>query len=108
MSVALASFEVAGFSSLPSYSPEAGGGRLSSKVVTVMVAPNNLPPQREQGRTKDPSVKPIYCVVGETLCAIRVWSDLEWEQLDPRERPSHVVHVPGLGWVGAVVGPVVP
>ena len=33
------------------------------------------------------------------------WSEAEWEQLDPAERPSHAVQVAGLGWVGAVLGP---
>jgi len=73
-----------------------------------MVAPNNVPPQREQGRTAESSVKPIYCVVGDTVCAVRIWSEAEWEELDPSDRPSHAVHVPGLGWVGPVVGPVIP
>lgn len=72
-----------------------------------MVIPNNLPPQREQGRAARRTVKPIYCVVGDTLCEVRVWSDAEWAQLDPAERPSRVVQVPGLGWVGAVLGPTV-
>jgi hypothetical protein len=71
-----------------------------------MLIPNSHPPQREPGRTTTQSAQPLYCVVGDTLCEVRVWSDAEWEQLDPAERPSRVVSVPGLGWVGAVLGPV--
>jgi hypothetical protein len=46
---------------------------------------------------------PLLCVVGDTLCRVRVWTEAEWEQIVPADRPSPAVHVPGLGWVGATV-----
>ena len=70
-----------------------------------MVIPNNPPPQRKQGRSAKSSITPLYCIVGDTLCEIRIWSDEEWERLDSAARPSQFNHVPGLGWVGAVLGP---
>lgn len=68
-----------------------------------MIIPNNLPPEPKQGRSAPALITPIYCTVGDTLCEIRIWSDEEWEQLDYAARPSRVNHVPGLGWVGAVL-----
>ena len=47
---------------------------------------------------------PIYCVIGDTICRVRVWSDAEWAAMAPAERPSPSVFVPGLGWVAAEVG----
>jgi hypothetical protein len=44
---------------------------------------------------------PLYCVVGDTLCRVRVWTEDEWSRLEPAARPSPAVHVPGLGWVAA-------
>jgi len=56
----------------------------------------------EELKAKRPG-EPIYCVVGDTLCEVRVWTEREWEELDPTEQPSLAVHVPGLGWVGPVL-----
>jgi hypothetical protein len=41
-------------------------------------------------------------VAGPTLCALRVWSEAEWETLANSERPGESAHFPGLGRVGAV------
>ena len=43
-----------------------------------------------------------YCVVGPTLCRVRVWTDAQWADMPERERPATAEHIPGLGWVGAV------
>jgi hypothetical protein len=50
----------------------------------------------------DPTAGPAYCVVGPTLCRIRVWTESEWAELPEGDRPATREHVPGLGWVGAV------
>jgi hypothetical protein len=44
------------------------------------------------------------CVVGETLCSVRVLSEAEFDALPPGRRPSAAEHVPGLGWVVALLG----
>jgi hypothetical protein len=44
----------------------------------------------------------IYCLVGETLCRVLVWTEGVWEQLEPTARPAAARHAPGLGWVVAV------
>jgi hypothetical protein len=66
-----------------------------------MTAPNNrlfsFPPLDQ-----DAPPGPTYCVVGETFCRVYVWTEEEWDRLDPACRPSTAHHVPGLGWVGAV------
>jgi hypothetical protein len=49
--------------------------------------------------------EPIYCVVGDTLCRLRLWTEEEWKQLTPGARPPKHIHVEGLGWLGAVAGP---
>lgn len=68
-----------------------------------MAAPRNrLPLPWHDAAPVTPDV-PVYCIVGETLCQVRVWSDEEWERLEPSERPTTAEHVPGLGWVGAVL-----
>jgi hypothetical protein len=41
-------------------------------------------------------------VAGPTLCALRVWSEAEWETMAEDDRPAECAHFPGLGWVGAV------
>ncbi|MHC5539164.1 hypothetical protein ACYOEI_13180 [Singulisphaera rosea] len=46
---------------------------------------------------------PMFCIVGETVCRVRIWTDAEWELLDIADRPTVVEQVPGLGWVGAVL-----
>ena len=47
---------------------------------------------------------PVRCVVGDTLCEVRVLSEAEWDALPPNRRPSTSEHVPGLGWVVATPG----
>jgi hypothetical protein len=43
------------------------------------------------------------CVVGETLREVRVLTEAEWEALPQDRRPTPAEHVPGLGWVVAVM-----
>jgi hypothetical protein len=43
-----------------------------------------------------------YVICGSTFCRIAVWTEQEWLELEESEKPSHCVHVHGLGWVGAV------
>lgn len=75
-----------------------------------MTIPNNRiatrtpAPETETASPAQPPLEPIYCIVGNTLCQVRVWTEEEWERLAPAERPSPAEHVPGLGWVGAVLG----
>ena len=71
-----------------------------------MLVANNLAAPSQSDPSWVASPNPIYCVVGDTLCELRVWSEDEWEQLEVVEKPTHVVHVPGLGWVGAVQRPI--
>jgi hypothetical protein len=56
----------------------------------------SAPPERP------PRPEPVRCIVGETVREVRVWTEEEWDRLDPARRPSPAEHVPGLGWVGAV------
>jgi hypothetical protein len=73
-----------------------------------MTIPNNRiatrsPSPATPAGPAQPAHEPIYCIIGNTLCQVRVWTEEEWEKLDPAERPSPAEHVPGLGWVGAVL-----
>ena len=36
------------------------------------------------------------------LCRLQAWTEEEWLALPASGRPLRYVHVPGLGWVGAV------
>lgn len=62
------------------------------------------PFHRRRTERKDAPSKPmpVFCIVGETVCRVRIWTDAEWERLDVADRPAVVEQVPGLGWVGAV------
>jgi hypothetical protein len=75
---------------------------LPQGVTLAMTAPTkrlfSASPHQEQGRSPEPT----YCIVGDTLCRVCVWTEDEWDRLDPAQRPSTFEHVPGLGWVGAV------
>jgi hypothetical protein len=64
------------------------------------------PPSRPDPADKatHPPPEPVRCIVGETVREVRVWTEEEWERLDPARRPSPAEHVPGLGWVAAVSG----
>jgi hypothetical protein len=44
---------------------------------------------------------PVYCIVGETVREVRIWTEEQWERMDPAERPSPAEYAPGLGWVAA-------
>jgi hypothetical protein len=69
-----------------------------------MKDPNERFPLRAQGFATPHDPAPVHCIVGDTVCQVRVWSEKEWERLDPADRPDPAEHVPGLGWVGAVLG----
>jgi hypothetical protein len=49
-------------------------------------------------------VPPGQCVVGDTLCEVRVLSDAEWQAIPPDRRPATAEYFPGLGWVVATPG----
>ena len=49
-----------------------------------------------------PSVEPIFCTHGETLCRVHIWTEAKWDALDPSKRPAAAEHIPGLGWVAPV------
>ena len=68
-----------------------------------MESPDRLPPQ---GPTAAPAPRPepVRCIVGDTIRPVRIWTEEQWERMDPAERPSPADHVPGLGWVGVVRG----
>ena len=42
------------------------------------------------------------CVVGDMLCEVQVWPEVDWAKLTPRDRPVLAEYYPGLGWVAAV------
>ncbi|SIO44241.1 hypothetical protein SAMN05444166_4759 [Singulisphaera sp. GP187] len=52
-----------------------------------------------------PTSSPVIenCIVSETVCEVRVWTDHEWQQLPLDARPYTVEYIPGLGWVGAML-----
>jgi hypothetical protein len=68
----------------------------------AMTAPANRMFPSPHPRDHNPAPGPSYCIVGETLCRVCVWTEEEWATLDPARRPATARHVPGLGWVGAV------
>jgi len=38
-------------------------------------------------------------VVGDTLCRLHAWTDMQWEAIPEALRPSPATRRPGLGWV---------
>jgi hypothetical protein len=71
--------------------------------LAMMAPPNRLatlaPPPPES-----PRPGPVECIVGDTICRVRIWTEEEWGRLPAEERPSPAEHVPGVGWVGVVIG----
>jgi hypothetical protein len=63
----------------------------------------NIPARRPSNAidpgTRAPRPAPVSCIVGETLRQVRIWTEKEWEQLDPARRPSPAAYLPGLGWI---------
>ncbi|AGA30468.1 hypothetical protein Sinac_6388 [Singulisphaera acidiphila DSM 18658] len=49
-----------------------------------------------------PSLASLQVTAGPMLCRLHIWTEQEWEALADRDRPVEFVHVPGLGWVGAL------
>jgi hypothetical protein len=45
---------------------------------------------------------PVQVLCGSMLCRLHVWTESEWADLSPGDRPVQFTHVPGLGWVGAI------
>src|SRR6478736_1362578 len=68
----------------------------------AMPEADNEPPRPAD----DPAAGPprVECVVGETLCRVRVLSEAEWDALPPERRPRTAERFPGLGWVVATAG----
>jgi hypothetical protein len=64
----------------------------------------DMPPHRPRPRRPHPRPSGPQCIVGETLCRVRVLSEEEWAALSPGRRPRTAEHFPGLGWVVAVAG----
>jgi hypothetical protein len=56
-------------------------------------------PARDQADQPAPTP---HCTDGPVLCEIRVFSDAEWEALEPEERPKRAEYYEGLGWVVAI------
>ena len=60
---------------------------------------------KSQKRSIDPCDSgrpaPVECVVGETLCRVRVLTEAQWEALAPERRPATAEYFPGLGWLVA-------
>jgi hypothetical protein len=60
-------------------------------------------PRRTVLHREPPPADP-ECVVGETLCRVRVLTEQEWAALPPGRQPRIAEHFPGLGWVVAAPG----
>jgi hypothetical protein len=61
------------------------------------------PPSRREGLLRLLAAGgPIYVDLGDGLARLEVWSEAEWDALDPGERPGHAEYFEGLGWVVAV------
>ena len=67
-----------------------------------MMPPPDRPPKDTRYPREIPRPEPVYCIIGETLREVRIWTVEEWERLDPAKRPSPAEYVPGLGWVAPV------
>jgi hypothetical protein len=44
----------------------------------------------------------VEILCGSRLCRLQIWDEAEWLALPESKRPIKTVHVPGLGWLGAV------
>lgn len=68
-----------------------------------MPAPSNrLPRPGKPGSDSSLALGSEYCVVGEMLCVVRIWTDAEWVALPRERRPVAYEAIAALGWVGAV------
>jgi hypothetical protein len=77
--------------------------RRAAKEWSAVKRTNHRKPLGTRNRHQSTLSEPIQCIVGDTVCNVRVWSEEEWERLAPADRPTPAEHVPGLGWVGAVL-----
>jgi len=68
-----------------------------------MMAPDDQPPEHIADSREIPRPEPVYCIIGDTVRGVRIWTEEEWERLEPAERPSPAEYAPGLGWVAPVV-----
>src|SRR5438132_13226218 len=67
------------------------GTRLSPEPeAPAVTVPSNRLSLRVHDRPHAAIPEPILCIVGETLCRVQVWTDEEWERLDPSKRPAYV------------------
>lgn len=48
------------------------------------------------------SLASLQVTAGPMLCQLRIWTEQEWDALAECDRPIEFVHVPGLGWLGAL------
>jgi hypothetical protein len=55
---------------------------------------------RRRDSSLDPNLRPVECIIGDTVRKVRVWTEEEWARFNPAERPRMVELIPGLGWVG--------
>ena len=58
-----------------------------------------LPTDRIPTDAPTPRPAAVHCVVGDTLCEVRIFGEAEWEAIPPGDRPSPAEYFPGLGWV---------
>lgn len=62
--------------------------------------PNHLARRISDFDPKIPGRHFIQCIVGDTIRKVRIWSEEEWAEIDPAERPTPAEYFPGLGWIG--------
>jgi hypothetical protein len=55
---------------------------------------------RDPRRPPAPAVTEV--VSGDMLCALRFWTEAEWDALPEARRPRDAAHKAGVGWVFAV------
>jgi hypothetical protein len=69
--------------------------------VPIPMKPNDPP---RPARQREPHPEHPECIVGETLCRVRILTEQQWDALPPNRRPRAAEHYPGLGWVVAIAG----
>jgi hypothetical protein len=46
----------------------------------------------------------IECIVGNTIRRVRIWTEEEWAEVDPVERPSCAERFLGHAWIAGELG----
>ncbi|WP_406701018.1 hypothetical protein V5E97_19720 [Singulisphaera sp. Ch08] len=72
------------------------------KLVRIQDTPRDNDKSSSVCPESPPRLESLQVTAGPMLCRLHIWSELEWETLADRDRPIEFVHVPGLGWVGAL------